>query len=190
MILQDNDPYRGPSFTFGNRLLRALWNIVYFLLFRLSPRPLHQWRNMLLRLFGASIGKGCHIYPGVSIWAPWNLEIGDFVGIADGVTLYSMDRITIGDYAVISQGAYICCGTHDYNSVNFQLVAKPIRIGNYAWICAQAFIHPGVDIPEGAVIGARSVVHKNPEMPWSVYAGNPCKLVAARKKSANLNINT
>lgn len=180
MILQNNDPYREPSFTLGNRLLRILWGIVYLLFFRTSLRPFHAWRVFLLRLFGAQIGKGCHIYPAVKIWAPWNLELGNFIGIADGVTLYCMDKISIGDYAVISQGAHLCGGTHDYNSKNFQLVVKPITVGSHAWICAEAFIHPGVVVPEGVVIGARSVVSKSPTSEWTVFAGNPCRQIATR----------
>jgi putative colanic acid biosynthesis acetyltransferase WcaF len=182
MILQENDPYRGPSFSLGNRLLRALWGIVYILLFRPSPRTLHFWRIMLLRLFGAKIGRGCHFYPNVKIWAPWNLKVGNHSGVGDGANLYCMDKIEIGDFVAISQGAVLCGGTHDYNSKNFQLVAKPINVGTYAWICAEAFLHPGVVIPEGAVVGARAVVTKSLKEGWAVYAGNPCKQVALRTK--------
>jgi putative colanic acid biosynthesis acetyltransferase WcaF len=180
MMLQDNDPYRGPSFTLGHRLRRFVWNSVHALLFRPSPRPCHAWRSSLLRLFGAKLGQGCHVYPGVKVWAPWNLRLGNFVGVADGVTLYCMDRIEIGDYAVISQGAHLCGGTHDYNSGNFQLVIKPIVIGARAWICAEAFVHPGVTVPEGAVVGARAVVTRSLAKPWAVYAGNPAVQVANR----------
>ena len=188
MILQGNDPYRGPSFSLGNRLLRALWGVVYLLFFRISPRPFHAWRIFLLRLFGARIEVGCHIYPSVKVWAPWNLNLGKRVGVADGVTLYCMDKIIIGDYVVISQGAHLCGGTHDYNSINFQLIVKPIEIGAYAWICAEAFIHPGVIVPEGAVVGARTVVPKSLSMPWAVYAGNPCRQVATRKLFRNCEV--
>lgn len=182
MILQGNDPYRRPSFSLANRFMRTVWGAAYLLLFRISPRPFHVWRVLLLRIFGAQIGKGCHIYPSVKVWAPWNLLLGDHVGVADGVTLYCMDKISIGDYAVVSQGAHLCGGTHDYNSENFQLIAKPIVIGAHAWVCAEAFIHPGVLVPEGAVIGARAVVTKSPSMPYSVYAGNPCRQVATRNR--------
>jgi putative colanic acid biosynthesis acetyltransferase WcaF len=129
------------------------------------------------------MGRHVHIYPSVKIWAPWNLHIGSFVGVGNGVTLYSMDKITIGDYSVISQGAHLCCGTHDYNSANFQLVAKPIDIGSSAWVCAEVFIHPGVIVADGVVIGARSVVSKSLLEPWSVYVGNPCKRVGNRRVS-------
>lgn len=183
MLIKGNDPFREPSFAIGHRLRRLIWNIVYALLFRTSPRPCHAWRAWLLRLFGARLGRGCHVYPGVSVWAPWNLKLANFVGVADGVTLYGMDRIEIGDYAVISQGAYLCGGTHEYDSPNFQLVTKPILVGARAWVCAEAFIHPGVVVPEGAVVGARSVVIKSLPQPWAVYAGNPCRQVGLRHRN-------
>ena len=180
MILQDNDPYTGPSFPLSNRILRMIWSVTYLLFFRLSPRPFHAWRAFLLTLFGAKLGQHVHIYPSVQIWAPWNLRVGNYVGIGNGAILYCMETITIGDYAVISQGAHLCCGTHNYNRKNFQLLVKPIIIESQTWICAEAFIHPGVVIPIGAVIGARAVVTKSLLTPWAVYAGNPCKQVGSR----------
>ena len=180
MIIHGSDPYRGPSVSLGNRLRRALWQLVYVLLFRPSPRPLHAWRSLLLRLFGARIGSGCHVYPSVRIWAPWNLVLSDHVGIADRTNLYTMATISIGSHAVVSEGAFLCCGSHDYQSSNFQLVAKPISVGARAWICAEAFLHPGVDVPEGCVVGARAVVTKSLPEAWTVYAGNPCRVVGRR----------
>jgi len=183
MMIDGNDPYREPSFSLTHRLKRQVWNICSVLFFRTSPRSFHAWRAFLLRLFGATLGTDCHIYPTVKVWAPWNLRLGNFVGVGDGATLYCMDRIEIGDYAVISQGAHLCGGTHDYNSVNLQLVIKPIVIAANAWICAEAFIHPGVVVPEGTVIGARAVVTKSLTQPWAVYAGNPCREVGIRKQN-------
>lgn len=173
--------HTGASFSFLNRLSRVVWNVVAVCLFRYSPRPMHKWRAFLLKCFGAKIGKGAHIYPGVRIWAPWNLEIGEETGIADGVILYSQGRIKIGKRVVISQGTHVCAGTHDYNLPGFPLVTKPIIIGDYVWIAAEAFIHPDVTVHEGCVIGARSVVTKN--MPaWMVCAGHPCKPLKERNK--------
>lgn len=182
MILKDIDPTSQPSFSLGNRLARLTWSLVYVFLFRPSPRPLHAWRAFLLRCFGAKVGAGCHVYGKARIWAPWNLELGERVGVADDAILYSMGPIVLGDYAVVSQGAHLCAGSHDYNSPNFQLYAKPIRVGAKAWICAEAFVLPGVEIPEGAVIGARAVVPKSLAEPWAVYAGHPCVKVAERNK--------
>src|SRR5271165_4000110 len=137
-LLASTDPATQPSFTVSNRVRRTLWAIVYALFFRPSPRPLHAWRAALLRLFGARIGRGVHVYPAARIWAPWQLEIGDEVGIADGVTLYNMAPMTIGRRCVISQGAHLCGGSHDIDSANFQLVAAPIVLEPHVWVCAEA----------------------------------------------------
>lgn len=182
-IVQNNDPRVQPSFSIANRMGRMLWGIVWITLFRFTPRPLHAWRSFLLKAFGAKIGRQVHIYAGVKIWAPWNLVIGDHVGIGDGATLYSMDVITIQDNAVISQGAHLCAGSHDIDSDNFQLIAAPITIKPYCWVCAEAFVGPGVILEEGCVVGARGVVMRSITQPWTVWSGNPVSYRKKRKSS-------
>lgn len=178
----NQDTRIGPSFSVKNRLGRLAWNAFSLIFFHPSPRPLHVWRSFLLRLFGAKVGKGVHVYPGVKIWAPWNLELADQCGIASGAILYSQGKIIIGKKAVISQGVHLVTGSHDYTKPGFPLITSPIIIGNHAWIAAEAFVHPGVEIGEGCVIGARAVVTKN--MPgWLVCSGHPCE----PKKERNLN---
>lgn len=177
----EKDAFTGPCFSLSNRLARALWNGVWFVFCRFSPRPLHGWRAFWLRLFGARLGPGVHIYPGVKIWAPWNLEVGQETGIGEGVNLYNMDRIVLGERVVISQGTHLCTGTHDYEDPRFPLRTAPIRIGNHAWVAAEVFIHPGVVVEEGAVVGARSVVtHHLPA--WKVSAGHPCRPLKDRQR--------
>lgn len=175
------DTHSGPSFSTGNRMLRALWLFIQSTLFYLSPQPLHAWRAFLLRCFGAKVGRGAHVYPGVKIWAPWNLEIGEEAGIANGVILYSQGKIKIGKRAVISQGSHLCAGTHDFEQPGFPLVTKPITIGEHVWLAAEVFVHPGVTIGEGCVVGARSVVIKN--LPkWHVCSGFPATPIRERKE--------
>ncbi|WP_149243691.1 DapH/DapD/GlmU-related protein [Dyadobacter sp. 32] len=177
--MQNQDTYTSASFSFKNRLGRLLWSVISFLFFRFTPKPLHEWRSFVLRCFGAEVGKGVHVYPRVIIWAPWNLKLYDECGVANGAILYCQGKITIGKRAIISQGAHICAGTHDYTRHGHPLITMPITIGDHAWIAAEAFVHPGVTIGEGAVIGARSVVTKN--MPaWMVCAGHPCKPIKER----------
>jgi putative colanic acid biosynthesis acetyltransferase WcaF len=175
----NTDTYTGPSFSVKNRVGRVLWNVVNILLFQYSPKPFFSWRSFLLRLFGAGVGKGVHIYPKVKIWAPWNLVLGDQCGVANGVILYSQGKITIGKKAVISQGAHICAGTHDYTRKGFPLITMPIIIGDDVWVAADAFIHPGIIVGDGCVIGARAVVNKDMP-PWMVCAGHPCKPIKKR----------
>ncbi len=177
--MHNKDTFTGASFSLSNRLARMIWGIVYAAFFRFSPRPFHGWRSFLLRLFGAKIGKGVHIYSGVKIWAPWNLEVKDEAGVGSGAILYSQARIVIGYRAVVSQGVHLCTGTHDYTKNGQPLIAFPINIGDRAWVAAEAFVHPGITIGEGTVIGARSVVTK--DMPaWMVCAGHPCKVLKER----------
>ena len=171
--MHNQDTFTGPSFSLRNRVGRVFWGVAYNLLFRFSPNPLHGWRAFLLKAFGAKIGRGVHVYPGVKIWAPWNITLDDECGIASGAILYSQGKIKIGSRSVISQGAHLCAGTHDYTQKGFPLITAPINIGDNAWIAAEAFIHPGVTIGTGSVIGARSVVNK--DMPaWMICAGHPC----------------
>ncbi|OYT97737.1 MAG: putative colanic acid biosynthesis acetyltransferase [Pseudomonas sp. PGPPP3] len=185
MILQGNDPYTSPSFSLAHRVKRQLWNWVWLFLFRPSPRPLNAWRATLLRIFGAQLGRGVHVYPSAKVWAPWNLCLGDFVGVADGVNIYNMDMIKVGDFSVISQGAHLCGGSHDYNSKNFQLFSRKITLGKHVWICADAFVSLDVSIPDGVVVGARSVVTKSIADAWSVYAGHPAKKIGNRQRHDN-----
>lgn len=175
----NTNTHTGPSFSLQSRIARFTWGLVESTVFRMSPRPLHSWRSFLLRCFGAKIGTRSHIYPGVRVWAPWNLRIGNECGIGDGTTLYSQGLISLGNRVVISQECYICTGTHDYECEGFPLRTAPIDIGDHAWIAAQAFIHPGVKIGNGAVIGARSVV--TTDVPdWTVCSGFPCHPIKKR----------
>jgi putative colanic acid biosynthesis acetyltransferase WcaF len=177
--MHNQDTFTGASFSFRNRIARLGWEFMYVLVFRFSPRPLHGWRSFILRCFGARIGKGVHVYPGVRIWAPWNLDLGDECGIASGAILYSQGKITIGKRSVVSQGAHLVAGTHDYSKPGFPLLTKPIVIHDHVWIAAEAFIHPGITIGEGCVIGARSVVIKDMP-PWMVCSGHPCEPIKER----------
>jgi putative colanic acid biosynthesis acetyltransferase WcaF len=174
------DSFTGPLFSIKNRLLRIVWGAFSFFLIRFTPAPMHAWRAFWLRCFGAKLGRGVHIYPGVKIWAPWNLECADEVGIGNGATIYNQGKITLGYRAIISQGVHLCAGTHDYTLPGHPLITKPINVGANAWVAAEAFVHPGVTIGEGAVIGARSVVTK--DMPaWMVCSGFPCKPIKVRE---------
>jgi putative colanic acid biosynthesis acetyltransferase WcaF len=175
------DPYLRPAFPLADRLRRLSWNIVWLLLYRPSPRPLHAWRSMLLRLHGAHMGPNCHFYPASRIWAPWNLVCAEQVTAADGAEIYNPATITFGNHAILSQDAFLCGATHDYDDAAFPLNAFAIHIGAYAWVCARASVAPGVNLGEGAVLGLGSVATRDLE-PWSVYAGVPAVKIKDRRR--------
>jgi putative colanic acid biosynthesis acetyltransferase WcaF len=151
-----------------------LWWLVQAIAFPLTPHSFHTARVALLRLFGARIGQGVSIRPTARFTYPWKVHIGDYSWIGDDVVLYSLDRITIGEHCVISQKSYLCTGSHDLQDPAFGLKTAAIAIGNGAWVAADCFIAPGVQIGANAVIGARSNVLSNiPNQ--QVCWGNPCR---------------
>jgi putative colanic acid biosynthesis acetyltransferase WcaF len=176
------DAYTRPSFSVGNRLKRLLWNTCWLLFYRLSPRTLHGWRALLLRLFGATLGDDCHFYPGSKVWAPWNLICADHVAAGDGVEIYNPSLIRIDTHVILSQDCYLCGATHDYNHPDFPLIAYRMHIERYAWICARASVAPGVHVGEGAVLGLAGVATRDLE-PWTVYSGNPATAIRERKRT-------
>lgn len=171
----------GATFPLKNRLERLMWSLVWNGLGIWTPVPFHAWRRALVRLFGGSIAPTAKIYPGVSIWYPRNLELQAFSCLGRRVNCYSMASIVLGPYALVSQGAHLCCGSHDVDDPNFQLFTAGIRIESNAWIAADAFVGPGVVVGEGAVLGARGVTTKD-LLPWTIYAGNPARQLRARRR--------
>lgn len=159
-------------------IIRVIWGIGKSF-FTISPRTSFKFRNSLLMLFGAKIGNSVHIYPSAIIYMPWNLTIGDNSAIGEDALIYNLGKITIGNNATISHRAHLCAGTHDYSDPTLPLLKPPINIRDNAWVCAQAFIGPGVTINEGAVVGAAAVVTKDVEA-WTVVAGNPAKFIKKR----------
>ena len=166
-----------------SKMARAVWNVVWLLLFRPTPdRGLGifvLWRIMLLRLFGAKIGKHCAVRNSAKIWQPWNLVLGDWVAISEDCDIYSVDIIRIGDRSTISKGAFLCCASHDVTSPIMELTYAPITIGHDAWVAGRAIVLPGVSVGDGAVVAAGSVVTKNVEA-WTVIGGNPARLIKKR----------
>lgn len=167
--------------SFSSKLARLAWNSSCLILFRPTPRfMLHGWRRFLLRLFGARIGKGVNVLPSCRIWQPWKLTMGDYSCLSEHVDCYSVDQITIGSQVVVSQGAFLCCASHDISSPTMELICKPIVIESQAWVAARAFVGPGVTVGEGAVVSACAVVTRDVE-PWTVVAGNPAQVIKRRE---------
>ena len=172
--------HRIHKLSIGNKVARALWQIVWLFLYRPTPRLFHPWRCMLLRLFGARVGKSVHPYPSSRVWAPWNLEMGDHACLSEGVDCYCVAKISIGAHSTVSQYSFLCTASRDYSKTSMPLVAEPINIGDRVWITADVFVGPGVTIGDGAMVTARSSVFSNLP-PWVVARGNPAVPVKPRK---------
>ena len=81
---------------------------------------------------------------------------------------------------MISQYSYLCAASHDYRETHLPLIAAPISIDESTWICARAFIGPGVTVGKKVVVAACAVVVKN--VPDNVVVGgNPSKVIKTRE---------
>ena len=162
-----------------SRLVRVLWFLVGAPILRCSLIPSSAIRRALLRLFGAHVGSGVIIKPGVRVKYPWRLSIGDNSWLGEDCWIDNLAQVSIGANVCISQGAYLCTGNHDWSDPAFGLMVKSIAVGDSAWIAAKALIAPGVSLGEGAVAAAGSVVtHDIPA--YEIHAGNPAGLVKSR----------
>jgi len=159
---------------------RILWQVCWLLFFRPMPWIWHAPRRILLRLFGARIGRGVKIMPSVRIWAPWNLTVGDAASVAASVDLYNVAPIELGAHSTVSTRAFLCTATHEVDHANMPLVTASIRVGAGAWVCAEAYVHPGVTIGADAVAGVRAVVLHD-VAPRQIVAGIPARLLRMRK---------
>lgn len=170
---------KGFSTSTTDKLIRVLW-IICWSFVKFLPKQFSALKVLLLRAFGAQIGKDCLIDFGVKIWIPWNLVMKDgFVALGKKVEIYNYAKVDIGKMTVISQYSYLITGTHDYTSTSFPLIWKPISIGSEVWIAAGSWIFPGVTIGNGVVVAARSNVTK--DLPaWQVCTGTPCKPIKKR----------
>lgn len=170
----------GASFSLGNRLVRVAWGIGWLVLARFTPPPLHGWRRLVLKAFGAKVATGARVHASVSVWLPANLELGENCLIGPGVRLYNQGRISIGARTVVSQGAHLCASTHDVHDPHFQLVLRPITIGEQCWIAAEAFVGPGVTMYDRAVLAARGALFGDAEAD-TIYRGNPAAALKKRQ---------
>lgn len=161
---------------------RVLWSVLKPL-FHCSPRLLYGWRRLLLRALGARIGRAVQIHPDVRIFLPSLLSIGDETAVDQDVHLYNLGPMKIGCQTTISQGAHLCGGSHNDKDPALSLIRAAITIGDCAWICADAFVGPGVTVGEGAVVAARAVCVRDVP-PWQVVAGSPARMIRTRVLAA------
>lgn len=170
--------------SFFNQFIRLIWIITWFLFAKPFPARLFNfWKILLLKLFGAKIGAKSVIYSNAIIYQPWKLKMGSNSCIASNANIYNVDDVIIGDNVTISQGAYICTATHNYDSIDFELITKTVIIEDNVWVAADAFVNLGVTLGNGAVIAARAYVYKDVSA-LDIVGGNPAKFI----KKRNLDI--
>ena len=161
-------------------LVEAAWYFCGLPMLRSQWITSSSFRSRLLRLFGAKIGKGVYIKPGLRVKFPWYFEVGDHTWLGEDLWVDNLAQVTIGPHCCISQGAYLCTGNHDWSAPDMKLFRRPIRCERGSWVGARSLVWPGVTLGSGAIAAAGSVVTRDiPAM--EVHAGNPARFVRQRE---------
>lgn len=178
----DLSSYNNSWFKPGGKLKVLLWYFVNVLFFINPLNPVSKLKVVLLKLFGAKIGQGVVIKPGVNIKYPWLLSIDDYTWIGEKVWIDNLAQVTIGKNVCLSQEAMLLCGNHNYKKSTFDLIVGKITIEDGAWIGAKSVVCPGVHVESHAILTVQSVATKNMEA-YGIYQGNPAMLVRKREFS-------
>jgi putative colanic acid biosynthesis acetyltransferase WcaF len=174
------DRYTVSSYTPGVSLWQQiLWYYMGAPMFGSRWVPISGIKCLILRVFGAKLGQGIRIKPGVTIKFPWRLVIGDHVWIGENCWIDNVAVVTIESHVCISQDVYLCTGNHDWTDPTFKLLDQPIYLEEGCWIAARAVVGPGVSVGRGAVLGLGAVAGRSLE-PMTIYAGNPAQSVKQR----------
>jgi putative colanic acid biosynthesis acetyltransferase WcaF len=164
----------------GKKVVCVLWYFVNVLFFVSHMIPLSGLKVWLLKLFGAKVGRGVVIKPGVNIKYPWKLVIGDHSWIGEDVWIDNLEHVIIGSNVCISQGAMLLCGNHNYKKSSFDLIVKEIHLEEGAWVGAKSTVCPGVTLNSHAILSVGSVANKDLDG-YSIYQGNPAIKVRERE---------
>lgn len=167
------------SWTLREAIIIRIWEIIWYLVLRWTPKKLNRFRLFCLRLFGARIHGRPFVFSSAKIYAPFNLELFDHACIGPSVNVYNLGRIVLGENSIVSQGTMLCGGTHDLTSPRLPLMVGKIEIGHDVFIGVRALILPGLSIGDGSVVGAASLVTKDVSE-WTVVAGNPAHEISKR----------
>lgn len=123
--------------------------------------PWNKARITMQRWRGVNIGKNVHIGTYVNMDLPYPY----FITIEDGVSLAG--SITILTHNKPMEYHRRCCGSY----------IAPVIVRKHAWVAVNVTILPGVEIGEGAIVSAGSVVNTDVP-PFTIASGNPAKVVA------------
>jgi len=151
--------------------------------------PSRKIRHTYLRLWMGSFGAGAGVQRGCQVLNGRKVHLGDRAIINFGCLFDGrIYEIRIGNDVSIGPEAAILTLGHDPQSPDFSDRGGAVVIGDRVWIGYRAIVLPGVEIGEGAVIGAGSVVTRNVPA-FAIMAGSPAKVIGERRRDLNYHLN-
>ena len=146
------------------------------------------WRRKVYSRHFKSAGKNLTVYQGVRIRNIHLMSVGDNVYLGLENNFQAGGGLTIGDRVAFGPGCKIWTINHKFDDLETPIMEqgydfKPVSIGNDVWLAANVFVMPGVEIPEGCIVAAGSVVGVKKYPPYSIISGNPARVIGNRLKS-------
>jgi len=133
--------------------------------------------ELFSKLTGTQVDKSFRCFPPFYTDCGKNIKIGKNVFINACCRFQDQGGIEIGDGSLIGHNTTIATLNHDFNpDKRANLHPSPVKIGKNVWIGSDSTILPGVEIGDGAVIGAGSVVTKNVPAN-SIAVGSPARVI-------------
>lgn len=177
------EPPRKSPWSTKAKVLRLFWGVADVTLWRFSPTRLWGFRRVLLRCFGAKVGRGVKLHPSVKVIIPWHIELGDNVIVHERAILYALGEIRVGARSEIGPLSHICAGTHDFTNPAFTLLRQPINIGDDCLLGACSFVAPNVTLADRTLLMPRCALYTDSQ-PGQCYIGNPGKPCSADQTTA------
>jgi putative colanic acid biosynthesis acetyltransferase WcaF len=180
MAEQDLSKFRNTHYRPGSVLIRILWYLASLVFINtFVPWP-YGLKTVILRIFGAKVGRGLVIKPYVKIKYPWFVNIGNHVWIGENVWIDNLAEVLIDSNVCISQGAMLLTGNHNYKREGFDLILGSIRLEKGTWLGAKSVVCPGVTVGSHAVLTVGSVATNDLD-PYGIYTGNPAERIKNRE---------
>ena len=151
--------------------------------------PITQLRVGYLRAIGADIGPHTYLFAGTEVIRADHLRIAGNCHVGRFCQLDARGGITIGTNVVIASHTLLITADHGIDDPTFDGRLAPITVGDRAWLASRVTVTKGVEIGEGAVVAAGSVVTRA-VAPWTVVAGVPAKPVGERSRHQTYEIDT
>ena len=163
------------------RLLAGAW-ISWLYNDLIGHLPSRRLRRLLLQPWLQAMGQGSGVQLHCRFLYGPGVRLGERCVINHGC-LFDGRRfaIRVGNDVSIGPEAAILTLGHDPRSDDFADRGGTVSIGNHVWIGYRAVVLPGVNIGEGAVVGAGAVVSRD-VAPYTIVVGNPARTIGERAK--------
>lgn len=125
-------------------------------------------------------------------YIPCGMEVGSYTHIGANCSFIGgPGKVLIGSFVNIAPSCQIVTGSNDYYGGGLagpaipreyagETQIEPVNIGDFVLLACNTTVLPGAVLPEGMATGAFTLVKGKGLMPWTLYAGVPCKVLGKR----------